>query len=165
MERINTSPQKSGQRKPIKTTKGWKLKVLWKDGTEEWIPLKDMKESNQVETAEFAKAKGLQTQPAFKWWVPYTLKKRDAIVSKVQARVRKVTHKYGIKVPRTVKQAYEFDKENGNTFWRDVIKKEMTNVGVAFQIQEEGEVIPNGYKKVTGHLIFDVKMDFTRKAR
>ena len=31
---------KSGQRKPIKTTKGWKLKVLWKDGTEEWIPLK-----------------------------------------------------------------------------------------------------------------------------
>ena len=75
-----------------------------------------MKESNPVESAEFAKAKGLQTKPAFKWWVPYTLKKRDAIISKVQARVRKVTHKYGIKVPRTIKQAYEFDKENGNTF-------------------------------------------------
>ena len=156
---------KSGQRKPIKTTKGWKLKVLWKDGTEEWIPLKDMKESNPVETAEFAKAKGLQTQPAFKWWVSYTLKKRDAIISKVQARVRRVTHKYGIKVPRTIKQAYEFDKENGNTFWRDAVKKEMTNVGIAFQIYEDGEVIPNGFKKVTGHLIFDVKMDFTRKAR
>ena len=41
----------------------------------------------------------------------------------------------------------------------------MYNVGVAFKILDDGEAIPVGYKKASGHLIFDVKMGFTRKAR
>ena len=40
----------------------------------------------------------------------------------------------------------------------------MTNVGVAFHILEHGENVPNGWSQVTGHIVFDVKMDFTRKA-
>ena len=36
------------------TTKGWKLLVKWKDGQSTWVPLKDLKKSNPVETAEFA---------------------------------------------------------------------------------------------------------------
>ena len=43
--------------------------------------------------------------------------------------------------------------------------KEMTNVGIAFKILENDEHLPMGYKKSSGHLIFDVKMDFTQKAR
>ena len=41
----------------------------------------------------------------------------------------------------------------------------MQNNGVAFNIQELGTKAPPGWSKVTGHLVFDVKMDFTRKAR
>jgi len=41
----------------------------------------------------------------------------------------------------------------------------MTNVGIAFEALEDGVSAPPGWHKVTGHLIFDVKMDFTRKAR
>ena len=33
---------------------------------------------------------------AFIWWVPYTLRKRDIILSAVNKRIRKTTHKYGI---------------------------------------------------------------------
>ena len=36
------------------TTKGWKLCVLWKDGSTSWEPLADMKESYPVQTAEYA---------------------------------------------------------------------------------------------------------------
>ncbi|KAL7553380.1 hypothetical protein ACHAWF_016663, partial [Thalassiosira exigua] len=39
------------------------------------------------------------------------------------------------------------------------------NVGIAFEILEEGARAPPGYRKSSGHLVFDVKMDFTRKAR
>ena len=39
------------------------------------------------------------------------------------------------------------------------------NVGIAFHNLERGEEVPNGWSKVTGHIVFDVKMDFTRKAR
>jgi hypothetical protein len=36
-----------------------------------------------------------------------------------------VTLKYGIRVPRNVKQDLLMDQENGNTHWHDAIKKEM----------------------------------------
>ena len=41
----------------------------------------------------------------------------------------------------------------------------MYNVGVAFEILDEGAHVPHGWKQVTGDLVCDVKMDFTRKAR
>ena len=41
----------------------------------------------------------------------------------------------------------------------------MYNVGVAFEILDEGVHVPHRWKQVTGHLVWDVKMDFTRKAR
>ena len=41
----------------------------------------------------------------------------------------------------------------------------MFNNGVAFEILEENKRATPGWHKVTGHMIFDVKMDFTRKAR
>ena len=76
-----------------------------------------------------------------------------------------MTHKYGIEVPSDVEHAHEIDARNGNTLWRDALKKEMYNVGVAFEILDEGAHAPHGWKQVTGHLVWDVKMDFTRKAR
>ena len=49
--------------------------------------------------------------------------------------------------------------------WKDALALEMYNVGVAFEILEEGQNEPPGWSKASGHLIWDVKMDFTRKAR
>jgi len=57
------------------------------------------------------------------------------------------------------------DKENGNTLWADAIAKEMKNVRIAFRILENGQSIPIGYGHIRCHMIFDIKMDFTRKAR
>lgn len=39
-----------------RTTKGWKICVRWKDGTTSWVSLRDLKESNPVELAEYAVA-------------------------------------------------------------------------------------------------------------
>ena len=97
-----------------KTTKGWKLLVKWADESETWVPLKDMKESHPVETAEFARAREIADQPAFAWWVPYVLRKRDVILSKVKARIRKTNRKYGIEIPTSVEHAMELDRKNGN---------------------------------------------------
>jgi hypothetical protein len=154
-----------GQRRMRKTTQGWKLLVKWANSSESWIALKHMKESHPVETAEFARAREIADEPAFAWWVPYTLRKRDIILCKIKTRIRRTTHKYGIEVPTGIEHAMKLDRENGNTFWRDAIALEMTNIGVAFELLEEKQPSPPGWKKVTGHLIWDLKMDFTRKAR
>ena len=96
---------KQGRKRPRKTTIGWKILVQWKDDSEEWVPLKVMKENYPVEMAEYAKANGIDDEPAFSWWVPYILRKRDAIIKSVKARVRKTTHKFGIEVPRDINDA------------------------------------------------------------
>jgi hypothetical protein len=41
----------------------------------------------------------------------------------------------------------------------------MKNVQPAFNFLDEGDCTPNWYQKIKLHMIFDVKMDFTRKAR
>ena len=55
------------------------------------------------------------------------------------------------------------DEKNGNRFWQDAIDKEMHNNAIAFEILEPGENIPVGWTQQSGHLVFDVKMDLTRK--
>jgi hypothetical protein len=99
------------------------------------------------------------------WWVPYTLRKRDVILSAVKSRIRKTTHKYGIEIPTSLVHGYEIDKKNGDSFWKDAIAKEMHNIGVAFEVLLDDQLAPVGWKKVTGHFVLDVWMDFTQKAR
>ena len=155
----------SGRKKKRMTTKGWSFLVLWKDGTHSWLPLKDLKESYPIEVAEYAVSRAIDDQPAFSWWVPFTLKKRDRVIMAVKSRVRKKTHKYGIEVPMTVEDAYRLDTINGNQYWRNAISKEMRNILIAFDFIDDERKIPNNLKKLGVHLIFDVKMDMTRKAR
>ncbi len=111
----------------------------------------------------------MQTNLHFAWWIHYVLWKRDVIVSKFNAQVWQTTHKYGIEMPapgkNTIANAIELDRQNGNTFWMNSLGKEMGNLIVAFEIKNPGEEAPPGWFKTTGHIVWDVKIDFTRKAQ
>jgi hypothetical protein len=67
---------------PRHTTKGWRFLVAWRDGSTSCAPLREMKNTYPVETADYAVKNKLEDRPAFKWWVPYVLKKRDRYISK-----------------------------------------------------------------------------------
>ncbi len=56
------------------------------------------------------------------------------IVSAINSRVRKTSHKYWIELFTSVKHAIEIDCKNGNTLWQDALSKERSNVCIAFQI-------------------------------
>eukprot|EP00957_Ditylum_brightwellii_P157236 11966951-Ditylum_brightwellii.AAC.1 len=86
-------------------------------------------------------------------------------MSDVKTRVRKTTHKYGIEIHTSLACAYEIVAQNVNTFWQDATRKEMTNKGIVFEILENDKHIPLWCSNATGHLIFDVKMTFARKAK
>jgi hypothetical protein len=141
----------------------------WKDGSTSWENLVDLKDSHHLETAEYAVTQGIDHKPTFNWWVPHVLKKRDRIISLVcrrTTRYLKQTNKFGIKVPKTVKEALDLDCKNGNTRWADANTKEMKEVCIAFNILPNGHSAPIGYEKIPCHMTFDVKMkDFRQKAR
>ena len=123
-----------------------------------------MKEHYPVQTSEYAKANNIDDDAAFQLWVPYTLRKRDTIIASVKARIESMSIKFGIVVPRSKKHAQELDIENNNNFWENTIAIEMGSILTALDLAHDN-VSPPGYTRSSGHLVFDVKMDFTRKAR
>ena len=158
---------RSGFERNKLTTRGWEINVRWKDGSTDWIKLKDLKDAYPVPLADYAVANDIQSEPAFIWWVPHTLRKRVSIISKVKSKYWQRTHKYGIKVPKSVKEARQIDKENGNTLWQDAINLEMKNNRHGFE-EYQGRIEDLvGYEEITAHMIFDVKLseNLRRKAR
>jgi hypothetical protein len=164
-----------GNRVPKQTTKGWKLLCQWRDGSSTWVPLVNLKESNPVELAEYAVANRLQEEPVFKWWVSLVLRKRKRIIGKIKSRYWSTLHKFGLQLPKSAAEAFRIDDETGTTFWMDAIWKEMEKVKVAFEFCESWtpQQVRDGtargdfvsYQEIDCHMIFDIKMDLTRKAR
>ena len=157
----------NGGKRRKETTKGWEILIQWKDGSTTWEALKDVKESYPVQLAEYAYQKRISHKPAFAWWVPHVLKKRDRIIAKVKSKYWQRTHKFGIRIPKSVQEAIQLDRENGDNKWWDAIVKEMKNVRIAFE-EYDGDISKLvGYQQIKCHMIFDVKMgeNFRRKAR
>jgi hypothetical protein len=73
-------------------------------------------------------------------------------------------HKFGIELPKTVAEALKIDERTGTDFMRKAIEQEMKNVMPAFEFID-GDNVTKFYKKIDCHMIFDVKMNLTRKAR
>ena len=108
----------------------------------------------------------------FRWWVPHVLRRRDRIVSKIKSKYWRTTHKFGIWLPKIAAEALQIDKETGTDFWWKAIKKELRKVKIAWEVRDDldlNEVCKGkqlvGFTEIACHMVFDVKMDFTRKAR
>ena len=55
-------------------------------------------------------------------------------ISKLKSKHWQKIHK-GIRIPKSVKEAFDIDKENGNIFWADTIKEEkMSKITQAVRI-------------------------------
>ena len=135
----------NGTRRRKETTKGHHVLLKWKDGTSTWNTLKDVKDSYPVQLATYAIKNNLDKTPAFAWWVPYVIRKKNRIINKLKSKYWSRTHKYGIRIPKTVAETLEIDRENGNTLWWDAIMLEMKNVRPAFEVYK-GDI-----KKLVGY--------------
>ena len=159
---------RTGTKRRRETTIGWELLVQWKDGSTNWIALKDLKESYPVHVAEYSVGTRISMDPAFAWWVPYMPKKRNRIVAKVKSKYWIRTHKFGVGIPKLVQEAKELDHQNGNSLWWEAICKEMENVRPTFEVWEKDiSQIPPGYRQIKCHMVFDVELgeNFHIKAR
>jgi hypothetical protein len=149
-----------------RNTLGWQLKVRWKDQSTSWETLRNLKASNPIEVAEYAIAHKLAEEVAFAWWVPFVLKQHVKMKRTLAAaKTVKRNQKYGLEIPTSVTRALDIDKETKTDFWEKAITKEMLHVTPAFEVLEEGGTAPVGSKWIPCHMIFDIKIDFTQKAR
>jgi hypothetical protein len=131
----------SGNVKPKITTQGWQLLVLWKDKSMCWVKLQDLKASNPVELAEYAVANQIAEEPAFKWWVSNTLHEQNHVISKVKKKYWWTMHKFGCKLPHSVEETLEIDRQTGTDHWQRALNKEMSKVKVAWNACDD--ITPN----------------------
>ena len=121
-----------------------------------------------MQLSEYAVLNPITNEPAFSWWIKKVLKKRDRIISKMASKYWKKKHKYGLRIPHTVNEAIEINKENGDTLWWYAILQEMKNVRPAFKSIRDNKVdVLPGYQQIKSHIIFDIKLgkNYRRKAR
>jgi Reverse transcriptase (RNA-dependent DNA polymerase) len=115
--------------------------------------------------ADYVVALKLTFEPAFSWGVPHILRKRDRIIKQAKTQYMKTDQKCGPELLKTVKRALKIDAETKTTFWRDALSKEMGVIDPVNDIVPAGSRAPVGYTRMPCHVVFDIKMDFTRKAR
>ena len=85
----------------------------------------------------------------------------------IKQHVQKPKFKYGIQIPHDYKTAVELDDANKNKLWQDAIKLEMKLMQDFGVFTDEGKdaPVPDGYKNIRVHLVFDVKHDGRHRAR
>jgi hypothetical protein len=92
----------------------------------------------------------------------------------VKRKYWQTMHKFGCKLPHSVEEALEIDRQTGTDHWQIALNKEMSKVKVAWNAHDD--ITPDdvqsgkvkdmiGFQEIGCHIVFDIKMDFTRKAR
>ena len=102
------------------------------------------------------------------------VRKRNRVIFELKGKYWHMTHKFGIRLPKYVKEALEIDRITGTAFWQKAVNKKMSKVKVVWKTDEKFTPEKNMFQKTNEyiffqdigcHLIFDIKMNFTRKAR
>jgi hypothetical protein len=106
--------------------------VEFSNGRSDWLPLWDVKDGNPIKLAKYAITSQIDHESTFQWGVPLIMQKRDLMINKVKKKYWRTTHKYGIRIPKTVAESLQFDKENGKNYWEIAIQKEMTKELISY---------------------------------
>ena len=101
--------------------KKWIVEILWDTNEKTWEPIENIKATDPITLANYAKTNKLLGIKGWKWAKDYVDNGRTINLLKKILRVNKKKAKsgsiyqFGVAVPRSTKQAYQFDQQNGNT--------------------------------------------------
>ena len=138
-----------------------------------WEPMENIKRDDPVSLAKYAQEMKLTNQSRWKWANNYL--KRDKRFARMLRQVHlykkktnTVKYNFGVRIPKSIREARLLDKMNGNTKWDDAIEKELRALYEehnCFEKLKDKNEIPNGYKYVPLLWVFAVKFDLRHRAR
>ena len=138
------------------------IKVLWKTGYKSWVKLEDLKHDDPLKLINYAQNNQLSNLEEWKWTNNFNqnLNLFEVMVQNTSQSLNN-TYKFGVRVPKTAKQALQFDKEDENSLWKEAIDKEINEINEyqTFKVLDHTETLSYGYKQIPYHLISDVKFD------
>jgi hypothetical protein len=149
-----------------------KCLVEWNDinTTKSWVKYFALGLSNPKPIISFARNNNLLDKMPFCHLIQYCRSNTAvdiASIVKVSTSPARIKYKFGIQVPKGIKNAIDLDKKNGNQLLQEAVNtdlKQLTDYQ-SFIVVDLGEDIPTGYQKIPYHMVFDVKYDLRHKAR
>ena len=160
-----------GHRKKAGAAGGWQVRVQWASGQVTWNDLVPTIEGDPVTVALYAKKHNLLDVPGWKNLKRYVRNAKTLGRMINQVRLKnfrlKPVYKYGQQVPRNHDEAVMLDEKNGNTRWQDAEELELSQLMEydSFESLGKGAPIPDGYKKIPCHFVYDIKHSGKYKAR
>ena len=146
------------------------VKILWEDGSETWEPLAEMITADPITLAVYAKEHGLLETAGWKKLKRYTRRVKKLLrmvkANKRAQRYNAIVYKFGVQLPRNIKEAKMLDEQNGNTYWQDAMDAEIAQLHQYKTFCDLGKTarIPTGYQQIPVRMVFDVKQSLKRKA-
>jgi hypothetical protein len=144
--------------------------VEWENGEITTAPLSIIAADDPVTCALYAKENNLLHQDGWKRFKHLANRKGKLLHMANQAKLRSFRtapkYKFCYKVPCNHQHALELDKRNGNRKWEDATNIETSQLFEYITFKDLGykSPPPPSYKKITAHLIYDVKHDGRHKA-
>ena len=156
-----------------KNYKGSRYNVLveWETGETTFEPLHIIAADDPVTCAIYAKDHNLLEKEGWRRFKPLARRQKKLIRMVNQAKLKSFRrgpiYMYGFLVPRNHNEAMELDRKNGNTRWYDSEKVELAQVDEydTFIDHGKGGRPPDGYKKISVHMVYAVKHDGRHKSR
>ena len=150
----------------------YNVTIEWENGETTSEPLQVIAKDDPVSCAIYAKENGLLDLPGWKKFKIIARRQKKFIQTVNQAKLKSSysapKFNNGFEIPRTYEQAVRLDERNGNTKYQDSTVLELqqmkdyeTFIDIGHHTKAK---IPDGYKRIRVHLIFDVKHDGRHKS-
>ena len=160
-----------GHRKNHKARGGWQVLIEWASGLKDWRDISDIYADDGPTLALYGEKHDLLNEPG--WRRCKHIVKRKKVVGRLINQVRlknfrnRPRYKYGHQVPRSHHEAVLIDEREGNRRWQDAEELELKQLFEydTFKDLGLGAPVPEGYKKIPCHMVYDVKWDGRHKAR
>ncbi len=148
--------------------------VDWADtDTPSWEPLYKVRKDFPGPVLCYALKKGLSHGNAWKWARNFCNKRKKVeryhwrTASQQRAMDRSIRYVNGVRIPRSIHEALDLDKENGNNLWNNAIQNEvmlLTKVYPTFELMDTNDHQLSDYHYVKSDWSLDCDCDGQRNA-
>ena len=151
----------------------YNVMLEWEGGEITAKPLNLIAKDDPITCAIYAKENNLLEKEGWKRFKSIARREKKFTRMAKQAFLRSFRsspkYKYGHEVPRDYEDAIRLDRINRNDKWDQATKTELGQINDYAVLKDVGHKrtasIPQGYKKIRVHLVYDVKHDGRFKAR
>lgn len=167
---FQTSRFDTKQQKTV-STRHLRLLTTFDNMEQSWVQANALRMDRPQVVVDYASKRQLLEHPDFQWVSKeYPESKQVSTVLRAMAANRGdygPKFKFGVQVPNSPRHAMELDKRNRDNLWKESMDKELKQINdyETFIVLEDHEPLPEGYRKIPYHMVFDVKFDLRRKSR